>query len=360
MKGYLDEQMIESPAAFWFMPGLSFGKGIFETLQVMEGRVLFHEEHLERMLKSAAVLGLSFPVSLEETIVRGIALVQENGLENGALKIVLFQGTEKTHLAMLTDGRVYLPEQYEEGTSLCLATQKLNDTSPLAGHKTLNYWGNLLEKEKAGHRGFHDAIFLTTRNHVAETAVANIFWIAEGNLWTPSLACGILPGIVREKVLEIAGSLGVSVRIGKYSLRKIMHAEAVFITNSLMGIMPVARIEKTTFLVRHPLLEGFRVSYEKLKKSEKPAENQKEECFVYIVECADGSYYTGWTNQLQQRLDTHNRGRGARYTRSRLPVKLAYQEKWGTREEAMKREAAIKKMSRAGKERLIGNKMFTK
>ncbi len=75
--------------------------------------------------------------------------------------------------------------------------------------------------------------------------------------------------------------------------------------------------------------------------------------FVYIVECRDGSYYTGWTNHLERRLEAHNQGKGAKYTRGRGPVKLVYQEEFSTKEEALRREYAIKQMSRSGKERLI-------
>lgn len=78
------------------------------------------------------------------------------------------------------------------------------------------------------------------------------------------------------------------------------------------------------------------------------------EQYVYIVECRDHSLYTGWTTHLQERIEAHNRGRGAKYTRSRGPVKLVYWETWDTKEEALRREAAIKKMSRSQKLQLIG------
>lgn len=78
------------------------------------------------------------------------------------------------------------------------------------------------------------------------------------------------------------------------------------------------------------------------------------EQYVYIVECRDHSLYTGWTTHLQERIEAHNRGRGAKYTRSRGPVKLVYWETWETKEEALRREAAIKKMSRSQKLQLIG------
>ena len=74
--------------------------------------------------------------------------------------------------------------------------------------------------------------------------------------------------------------------------------------------------------------------------------------YTYILRCGDGSLYTGWTNNLEKRLEAHNAGRGGRYTRSRLPVKLVYYESFDTKNEAMRREAAIKKLTRQEKEKL--------
>jgi putative endonuclease len=76
-------------------------------------------------------------------------------------------------------------------------------------------------------------------------------------------------------------------------------------------------------------------------------------CYCYIVECADGTYYTGWAIDPEKRVATHNKGRGARYTRTRVPVKLVYVEELPDRKSAMKREIAIKKLGRQGKGKLI-------
>ncbi|MBD3388412.1 MAG: GIY-YIG nuclease family protein [Candidatus Altiarchaeales archaeon] len=76
--------------------------------------------------------------------------------------------------------------------------------------------------------------------------------------------------------------------------------------------------------------------------------------YVYLLECSDGSYYCGQTNNLQKRLRQHNEGEGGRYTRTRTPVRLVYTEQHKTRKEALKREAKIKKMTRGQKEELIG------
>jgi putative endonuclease len=75
--------------------------------------------------------------------------------------------------------------------------------------------------------------------------------------------------------------------------------------------------------------------------------------YVYIVECKDGTLYTGWTTNIEERIKKHNQGKGAKYTRSRCPVNLKYYEVFPTKNEAIKREAAIKKVSRKEKERLI-------
>ena len=74
---------------------------------------------------------------------------------------------------------------------------------------------------------------------------------------------------------------------------------------------------------------------------------------VYIVECSDRSFYTGWTNNLEKRIETHNKGLGAKYTKSRLPVKLVYSEAFDTKEDAMKREYEIKRLTRRNKEKLF-------
>ena len=76
-------------------------------------------------------------------------------------------------------------------------------------------------------------------------------------------------------------------------------------------------------------------------------------CYVYVVRCRDDTFYTGWTNDLEKRMKVHNEGRGSRYTRARLPVELVYCEAFSSKNEALSRERAIKKMNRTAKRRLI-------
>ena len=81
--------------------------------------------------------------------------------------------------------------------------------------------------------------------------------------------------------------------------------------------------------------------------------------YTYIVECSDGTLYTGWTNNLEKRLEAHNAGKGAKYTKTRRPVKLVYQEQFETKEEAMSREYHIKQLSRKEKMKLMKEKLST-
>ena len=80
--------------------------------------------------------------------------------------------------------------------------------------------------------------------------------------------------------------------------------------------------------------------------------------YTYILRCKDNSLYTGWTNNLEKRIEAHNAGKGAKYTKARLPVELVYYEKFETKEEAMKREFAIKQLTKREKETLIGDGVF--
>lgn len=82
--------------------------------------------------------------------------------------------------------------------------------------------------------------------------------------------------------------------------------------------------------------------------------DKKNEHLFYVLECSDGSYYAGYTNDLEKRIRTHNEGKGAKYTRAKLPVRLVYQESYETKPEAMRAEYRFKQLARAAKERYMG------
>ena len=104
------------------------------------------------------------------------------------------------------------------------------------------YIENLIENKKAKEKGFNEVIFLNTDNFMAEGSVSNIFWIKDGEVFTPSVDCGLLPGIVREKVILCSNNIGLKVNEGKFSEEELIKSDEVFITNSIMDIMPVSSI----------------------------------------------------------------------------------------------------------------------
>lgn len=103
----------------------------------------------------------------------------------------------------------------------------------------MNYMENILLLQQARTNGFLDVLFLNCGKHIAETTTANIFWIRQGKLYTPSIDCGALPGIIRQVVLELATEQDIPFEEGHYPWTELASADAIFLTNSIQGIRPV-------------------------------------------------------------------------------------------------------------------------
>jgi branched-subunit amino acid aminotransferase/4-amino-4-deoxychorismate lyase len=113
----------------------------------------------------------------------------------------------------------------------------------LAKHKTLNYWANLIAREKASRSNATEVAFLDTRGYLTEGSCTNLFLVRKGRLCTPSLKANILPGITRAAVIGLAVNAGLKVREGMFRLRDLRSAQEAFMTNSLMEIMPIRRVD---------------------------------------------------------------------------------------------------------------------
>ena len=140
------------------------------------------------------------------------------------------------------------PSQRRKGVTLALATgRRPSPRSYPAQAKTLNYLHNLLAKREAEERGAFEGLMLTTGGHVAECSMSNLFFIRDKTLYTPSLACGVLPGITRGVVLEVAPTLGLQTREGRYRPEVLYEADECFLTSSGLGILPVHTIDGRSF-----------------------------------------------------------------------------------------------------------------
>jgi len=124
-----------------------------------------------------------------------------------------------------------------------------NEQSPLCSLKTTNYLENLLGRDEAKRAGFFEGLWCNTRGLLAEGTMSNLFFVRAGELYTPSLTCGCMPGTRRALILDSAVSMGIKTHEGEFERTDLQHAEEVFLTNALMGVMPVARIDNACFSV---------------------------------------------------------------------------------------------------------------
>lgn len=231
-----------------------FGYGLFETILVTRQGTRFLPRHYERMKTGANLLGLEMPS------LAGWSCMIEEYLDYArlpqtpfALRVTLSGGAPAQTLASHSLLRLrsihYTTGQYQNGLALTLLSSFRNESSALCRIKSTNYLENVLAKEDAAKRGFDEGLWINTRGELAEGTVSNLFFVREGKLFTPALACGCLPGTRRALILELAETLDLPWEEGSYPLTVLGQAAEIFLTNSLMGVMPVSRVDQQRFNV---------------------------------------------------------------------------------------------------------------
>lgn len=246
----------QSDAPLAASAGVLYGKGVFTTVRIEGGQPFLFEKHLRRLRENARAIGLA-PIE-DAAIEAGLQkLVAANAVVSGRARITLLDasgssiwggsGEAVTELHIITGELRSVPGEFRLGAS----PFAVNSASPLAGIKSCNYLENLLAAEEARGRGFHEAVRLNERGEIVSGAMSNIFWLSGGELYTPSLRTGCLPGTVREMVLENLECREAEVRIDVLET-----AEAIFLTSSGIGIGPVAEYAGRRLPVSsHPVLE---------------------------------------------------------------------------------------------------------
>ncbi|MBU3159780.1 aminotransferase class IV [Clostridium frigoris] len=214
--------------------GFSFGRGVFETMLVKEKPILL-ANHMKRLNSGLITLGVNKKITQEEIYE---AILKLN-CENCVLKIMV---SEKNTI-ITTRPIPYTRSDYENGYSLGLSEVRRNAYSNLTYVKSLNYVENIIQRGIIIDKGYNEALFLNTDGFLSEGAVSNIFFIKNGILYTPKIKCGLLPGIVREFVIENSSAMGFIVQEGEFTYDQLLDAQGVFITNSIMGIMKVVKVD---------------------------------------------------------------------------------------------------------------------
>ena len=235
-----------------------YGDSIFETVRAYRGRPFRLERHLDRLEDGCRVLRLELPNRAEEVKNAVMSLLEENGLsdEGDAYVRITATGGPSTGPKMLERkgptglfiiARPYegYPEHlYREGVSLVMSGIKRNSSSPLSSLKSSNYLDSLIARQEAIDQGADDAVMLTTAGNLAEATSSNLFMVREGNVLTPDVGCGFLPGVTREAVIELCGELGITCTPVMAGTDVLLSAGEVFLTSSLMEVMPVRRIAR--------------------------------------------------------------------------------------------------------------------
>ncbi|MBI3922657.1 MAG: aminotransferase class IV family protein, partial [Armatimonadetes bacterium] len=135
------------------------------------------------------------------------------------------------------------PEYYVKGVRAVITSARRNETSPLSRIKSLNFLDKLLARRGARSAGAEEALFLNVEGNVAEAAASNVFLVLGGQLVTPDLSSGLLPGITRAAVIEVGGRLGLQVEERAVSLAELRDADEAFLTNSVVELLPLVSVE---------------------------------------------------------------------------------------------------------------------
>lgn len=252
--------------------GFLLGDALFETLLANRGRIAFLDAHIVRLAAGANILGIPFPISTGRLAVACGMLIEANGLSAAprvALRVTLSRGpgprglTPPENLSptlMISAAESPAPPPSQ---SAIVATPRRNALSPTSRLKAAPYLDNILAREEARARGADEALMLDTAGHLSCASVANVFLWEGEKLVTPAEECGILPGVTRAAVIELAPRLGIEIAEDMIMPQRLVHASGVFLTNSLIGIMPLSRIE-TRDLPPHRMTGRLQAAYELL------------------------------------------------------------------------------------------------
>ena len=251
---YLNGRLIPRSNAFISVMdyGFLYGFGLFETMRAYRGQVFHLERHLSRLAHSALALGLS----VEALALKGAVAdtIQANQLSEARIRITVSIGeggmapdpstcNKPTVLIVAEHYKPYPEKVYQKGFRAVVSSIRRNSQSPLPRLKSANYLESILVRQEARAAGVDEALCLNEKGLLAEASMSNIFLVTDGILRTPDDESGILPGITRETILELAPQLGIKTIEQEIRLDELSQAEEAFLTNSLIEVMPLTELD---------------------------------------------------------------------------------------------------------------------
>ena len=274
MQVWLNNQFLEEEQAQISIrdTGLLHAAGVFTTMRSYGGKVFRLGLHLARLRRSCEALFIPLQYKDETLIQATEELLRRNNLPAARLRLTVTRGVAQqdplhgmrlapTAFLTATELSPYPREYYDRGlTVILLDDQKLNPYDLQAGHKTLNYFSRLAALRSANQRAAGEALWFNVHNYLQSGSISNVFIVKDSVLITPPTPADLLdpkiaervpypksatlPGITRQTVLELAEQNGIVTRIAGVDVNQLLEADEAFLTNSIMGVMPVCRIEK--------------------------------------------------------------------------------------------------------------------
>jgi len=261
--------------------GFLYGDGVFEGLRFYHRKIFKLREHLDRLYDSARHISLVIPQEMAALAADTQACVAASGMEDGYIRLVVSRGEgnlgldprscPKPTVIIIADAiKLYPAEMYEQGMEVVTAATIRNHPDALDPRvKSLNYLNNILAKLEANRAGVPEAVMLNHLGQVAECTADNIFVVKHGVLSTPARHCGILDGVTRRTVLDLAGSLGVPCREETLTRHDLFTADEMFLTGTGAEIIPVTKVDARPIGPGLPgsVTKRLREAYHKLVRS---------------------------------------------------------------------------------------------
>src|SRR5918911_2148456 len=256
-KVYLNGRLVDKADAkvSVFDHGLLYGDGVFEGIRVYGGKVFRLREHVDRLYESARHIALEVPLSREQMAAAVLQTVQANAKQDGYIRLVVTRGagflgldpgktSDPQVIIIVDDISLYPAEFYERGLEIVTASVIRNHPNALNPRiKSLNYLNNILAKVEAHRAGCEEAVMLNHIGEVAECTGDNIFLVKRGVLRTPHLNAGILEGVTRNAVLELARDAGIPVQEMVLSRHDVYSADECFLTGTAAEVVPVVKVD---------------------------------------------------------------------------------------------------------------------
>lgn len=254
---YLNNRLVSEDRALVsvFDHGFLYGDGIYETLRAYKGIVFKIGEHMERLFRSASMIGLAIPMGADDIEKAVYKTMEANRQKEAVVRITVSRGAgpvgldpalcpKPTFVIISSEFRKYPARYYRKGVGIAVVNTRRNFRGALDPKiKSLNFLNNILAKREAIDRGAYEAVMLNYRGYIAEGTITNVFFVKDNILCTPGGNVGILDGITRRMILDIAKDLGIGINEGRFRKEELYHAQEVFISNTTMEVMPVAEVD---------------------------------------------------------------------------------------------------------------------